>query len=604
MGTMVLLAAINAVVVTLTLAFGSGLASLRAGKLDAGVGSALVRFTLCSGVATFIFGFFVFYFGLPAMTGVYGGAMPFIVSGGIGIVVGAVVAFMSSADGDAQGMVGGYALVVITLILLFLIVVTPLNYLITVNGNVHGLGQLANVVMHDKADSIPQTDEKHLVLVTQGIAYAKGVQAIGSNGRNLGSTFETNQSDYTLQSINGHLYYIAPLDYRNVNQFTNYETPGYIKMDAEDPNADAVLVDTHPMHYTPQAMFGTDLDRHIYEAGYTHCNLLDSTLEVDDSGVPWTTVACATPKYKFTGNVIDSVLLVNPETGDITKYAPKDVPAWVDRVYDNDTITDYMKWWGQYRYEGWWNPSGMNQSVPANIDNNGSYGALQILYSKVNEEPVYVVPMTSSNGNDNSSTGMALCRTRIDRCDFYPLYGYGIGSAVDAAFKGAPGNIQKYSHEGAQLVNLYGRLAWITTYTTSSGVGDSFASVGIVDATPGRLTANNVIMDKTLSQALTDFQTYIATSGVPGAQPTATGNVKTLTASVTSIQSYVTGGKTVYALIFKGVPHVFHADESVYNLLPFVQAGDSVTITYIETGQSDVSIQSIKDQRLDTLITG
>lgn len=610
MGTIVLLAGMNALVtgiITAVIAF-----FFSTSKRSVVSGETVAKLFVATSIATFAVTFVGFYFAMPAFIGGLFGGLGFVVCGMLSAPLGAAIAAAWISHDDKESALVGTLYPVVALVL----IVGSLLFNqagMWFGGTAHDLAHIVRVVQHSKQDSLPQTDEKHLVLVTPEIAYNLAQSSIGNDGRNLGSSYQTNQDEYTLQSIRGHLYYIAPLNYRNMFiQWGTYETPGYVRVDAEDPYAQPVFVTDKPLHYTTKAQFGTDVTRHVYEAGYTRCNLLDPTLEVDDSDNPWYTIACAGLQHSYAGDLIQSVLLVNSDTGEIHAYGPQDVPAWVDRVYPEQTISDYMDWWGKYLNGPGLNPSGQGQSVVASgttaddDTSNDNSTTLQILYSKADNEPVYVVPMTSSNGNDNSSNGIALCHTRMNQCDFYPLYGYGVDTAIktvfdNAALPGVTASGAKPKHSIPQLVNLYGVLSWVTTYETDAANGSSFWGVGIVDARPGHLNASNVVVAKTPADALSAYQDYLATAPTSG-QPTAQGGDKHFTASILQVQPVVQNGKTLYAFIFKGDKHVYYADSAISRFLPFMQAGDAVTITYNDTGLDTLNIKSITDQRLAALV--
>lgn len=570
---------------------------------------------LIMGVVTELLGAAILYAVRPAFTGVLGGHLTdillcaFLVALGGWLAVGAIlIASSDQRDAPRPFVSGAVGTLSIVLLLVTLLYVFPFNYIVT-NGapGKHELSKLAHVTMMPKGDIFPPTDEHHLVLTTQGMAYYKGQQALGSTGQNYGSKFETKQDEYTLQSVQKHLYWIAPLVYKHPNSFNNYSTPGYVVVDAENPSPAANLVTNHPIHWTQDASWGHNLERHIYSSGYTYCNLLDPTLEIDDSGpldakgmvnggVPYYTVACSEPKQQYWGNVVKKVLLVNATTGEITAYSKiSDVPAWVDRIYDEGTINQYMGWYGSFSQAGWPNFSNSNVQNVAHSD-------LQILYSKVDEEPVFVVEMTSSSSSDQSSTGIALCHTRYAQCDMYPMYGYGIGDNVKNAFNSSAENAKdKYSVATPQLVNISGVMTWFDVYYHGTDYGDQYAAVGFAPA--DNVSAGAVTEATNLSDALQNYQTYLATRGSQNQQVTSNSQTKTFTAKVARITSTTSSGNTTYYLLFQGVNHEFFASTTIYPLLPFVREGDTVNVTYNETGQYQVSVLSLDDTSLDA-ITG
>src|SRR5205823_12806933 len=129
----------------------------------------------------------------------------------------------------------------------------------------HVNGKVLAAIPHVTVQSSPQlppTDANNIVLVSQNVASYKGQQVLGSNGQNLGSTYNFDPTSYTLQSINHHLYYVDALAYNNV--FANLAsptTPGFVVVDAEDPQQVPQLHtgSNDSVRYLPGALLNQDL---------------------------------------------------------------------------------------------------------------------------------------------------------------------------------------------------------------------------------------------------------------------------------------------------------------------------------------------------------
>src|SRR6266700_2770561 len=435
---------------------------------------------------------------------------------------------------------------------------------------------LAAIPQVQKASSptLPPTDPNHIVLVSKSIATFKGQQVLGSNGQNLGSTYSIDPDSYTLQSINHHLYYVGPLSYNNV--FANLNsptTPGFVVVDAEDPEKVPVLHTeaSAALAFLPGALLNQDLLRHVYLSGYTYGKLVDPTLELDDSFHPYWTISLMQPSRGYIGDVLTEVLIVNAHTGEIKKYLPQDVPAWVDRVMPAQTVTDYLSWWGLFHAAPWFNPSGMGQQTPASNP--------ELLYNNV-DQPVWLIPMTSSSTNDQSSTGIFLFDTHKNEAHFYPLAGLGIGSNVQSTFQSNSKNIRNYNVASVQLYQIYGVPTWIAIYVQSSGNG-GFQSVGVVDAR--NLNGSNVQFEASLPQALQDYQQWLAQQG-NGSQPGTGGTTQTVTGKVLRISPVQQGTNTIYYIQVQGQSVIFTANLSLSSKLPLVQAGDTITGTHMAGG--------------------
>jgi len=570
----------------------------------------------------------ILYYVLPPMTGPYWGwqwlIWPLILSGVFALFGGGFRQIRATIDSlteriNAEGPIrrGGRgsrdwvderpsksspasriqlgAQVGVTTIVLGLVFATIVNGLIVVgttwfDGNAKALASIPTIKTAPADAQLPPTDINHIVLVNQGVAANLGQRSLASTGQNLGSQYHTDAASYTLQSIKGHLYWIAPLVYNNVwANVGNWESPGYVQVDAEDPNAQATLRTGFHMRYLPDAILNQDLLRHVYLSGYTGADLADPTLEVDDSGTPYFTISLLTPTRGFTGHVVDKVLLVDPQSGAIKEYAVKDVPAWVDRIMPSSLVNNYLAWWGLYRDAPWFNPSGANQQKPS--------GGIELLYNTA-EQPVWLVTMTSNAQTDRSSTGVVLYSTRENVGTLYPLTGIGVSDDVVKTITSNPQNIRDYGVGSLQLYQIYGEPTWVATFVRDTDIGQTFQAVGVVDAR--HLTGNNVIMAPTKAEALSQYAQWLAGNNTQGQGPTATAKKVDIEGKVARISSATQDGATVYYILLEGQQRIFLASLNLSAKLPLVQPGDQVKMTYLDTGQSVETLTAFDDLSIPT----
>lgn len=579
-------------------------------------------------IFNYIFSLFIIYVSEPALTGPFGGwqwvLWPLVVSSLINLfaflrpMMGALedvsaisqgrrsslrgnptqVPASASRGAIAAGVFGLVVAAAIGLLVAGLIVVFTTWF----DSNAKALAAIPHITVA-QSPTLPPTDPNHIVLVSQSVASYKGQQILGSNGQNLGSQYSIDPTTYTLQSIQKHLYYVAPLEYNNIFvNLSNSSTPGFVIVDAENPQAEPQLC-TNTSHsslcptngaslaYLPGAMLNQDLLRHVYLSGYTYGRLVDPTLELDDNFHPYWTVSLMQPTRGYTGDMLSQVLIIDAHTGDISVKDPKAaanaqnaVPAWVDRVMPSDTVTQYLQWWGQYHAAPWFNPSGAGQQTPASDP--------QLLYNNI-DHPVWLVPMTSSSSNDNSSTGVFLFDTHDNKATFYSLSGLGIGNNVSSTIQSTRSNIRGYSVDSIQLYQLYNTPTWVAIFVQTTDSGAIFQAVGIVDAR--NLNGSNVQYETTLASAMQDYQQWLLQQGSsPGGGPTS-GTTQTVTGKVLRVSSVQQGSNTIYYLEIAGQNLIFRANLSLSPKLPLVQPGDTVTGTYLNTGSQTVDFQTFDD---------
>jgi hypothetical protein len=595
----VLLALIGAIIVMAILTIGR----LGFGRREKFVGQKFFRWFAWYFALNFILCLAILYFSEPALTGPFGGwqwlLWPLILSSianlfafarpALQVLEEASAASQGRARGGggtvsvspgasrgaiAAGIFGLIVAAVIAIVVSGLIVVFTTWF----DSNAKALAAIPNIKM-ENSPTLPPTDPTHIVLVSQSVAAYKGQQVLGSNGQNLGSAYGIDPSSYTLQSINHHLYYVAPLIYNNIFvNLSNSSTPGFVVVDAENPQAVPQLYTNQNLSgsslaYLPGAILNQDLLRHVYLSGYTYGNLVDPTLELNDQLHPYWTISIMQPTRGYTGNVLSQVLLVDAHTGAIQVYKPQDVPYWVDRVMPAATVTQYLTWWGLYHAAPWFNPSGAGQQSPASQP--------QLLYNNV-DQPVWLVPMTSSSSNDNSSTGVFLFDTHKNQGFFYPLSGLGIGSNVQDTIQSTRANIRGYSVASIQLYQIYNTPTWVAIFVQTTSSGDIFQDVGIVDAR--NLNGSNVQFEPTLGQALQDYQQWLTSQGNGSSGAPTGGTTQTVKGKVLRISSVQQSTNTVYYIQIAGQNVIFTANLSLSPKLPLVQPGDTVSGTYLNTG--------------------
>ncbi|HEV2238084.1 MAG TPA: hypothetical protein VGR57_15595 [Ktedonobacterales bacterium] len=563
-------------------------------------------------VANFVLALLILYFGMPALTGPYNGwewlAWPMLITAVVvifssntgGLMLASILEPGRVADRFAprpgarrpglpasRGSVVASGVFVVGLVLLTSIVINGIIVVATTwfDPNAKALAAIARVEAQSPSAPLPPTDVNHIVLVTQGVAAYLGQQVVASSGQNLGSIYHADPAGYTLQSVNHHLYWIAPLIYNNVfANLSHQDSPAYVVVDAEDPDVQATLRTGFHMRYLPGALLNQDLMRHVYLSGYTYGNLMDPTFEVRDDWRPFFTISLMQPTRGFTGNVLRSVLVVDAQTGAITAYAPDRAPTWIDRVIPADTVTQYLTWWGKYLTAPWFNPSGSGQQIPSN-------STPQLVYNNA-DVPVWLDPMTSSSGSDSSSTGVVLYDTHDNRGKFYPLGGLGVTNNVESTFKGNPHNLRGYDVGAVQLYQIFGVPTWVAVFVQNNSSGELYQAVGMVDAR--HLIGSNVIMAPTKAEALADYAQSLGTTGVTGG-PTSSGQQVHVKGKITRISSALDNNTSVYYILISGQTRIFQAALSLSAELPLMREGDTVEGTYIDTGRSVVTLTALND---------
>ena len=206
-----------------------------------------------------------------------------------------------------------------------------------------GLRDLADVTVSTSLP--PSADLRHVRIVPQEAAVFAGNKVVGQ----LGAYYAV--GDFNVQVAGGKLVWVAPLEFHGVVQWLARRTsPGVIVVSAEDPDASPELRARAPLRYIPSALLNDNLYRHVY-LRYGTQRILETTLQLDDTGAPQYICTLGRPTIGYTGDAVTGVVLVDPATGAmryVSRAAFSTLPAWVSRVYPADLALQYNTWFGAY----------------------------------------------------------------------------------------------------------------------------------------------------------------------------------------------------------------------------------------------------------------
>ena len=205
------------------------------------------------------------------------------------------------------------------------------------------------------------------------------------------------------------------------------------------------------MKYVPSAYFGDNLFRHLHKQypttimGYSH-------IEIDENGNPYYVTAVYKTKVGiFSGKVATGAILTDSVTGKSKKYALKDVPKWVDIVWDGDLICQVYNI-ANKNINGWWNGTGYgaNTGCKRTTDDFG-------YIAKGND--IYIYTGVTSYASDNSNLGYIVVNSRTGEYSYFKSSGANEQSAMNAA----QGEVQQYGYKASfpSLVNINGNLSYI-----------------------------------------------------------------------------------------------------------------------------------------------
>ena len=453
-------------------------------------------------------------------------------------------------------------------------------------------------------DQLPASSTNHMVIVSPDIATTKASQAMAS-----GIAGQRNYSTYlllgpaTLQYVDGRMWYVFrwSLTARATRRGWTRSSPVTSSVSAEDPNA--VPVEHYDRAYSMIVSLGGGRASGR-PGGRTATATADTcstirTLEINDQGLPYYTVTLLSPRLGWTFFAPVGVLVINAHTGQITRYALDDVPAWVDRVYSQQVAMTIANWYGEY-------------SRPA----SRASAAATPTASRCPASRSWSTPelatrsggmLLTSYNSDNSVSKIVEMNAATGAMTIYtPQQPMGIEGPVTQAFDNASGtgaSLVKADHYQAVDLTLhviYGHLTWVATYEPE-GSSPSFVGIGLVDAYEA--TANNVVFGNSKSAALQNYLAQLATEGTAnGTAPEQGGQYQTITGKIAAIGWDITGGQKYWYISLVGQPTRVYVGTvaSVGPALVLAQPGDPVTITILDIGaqESTDTMQSFSDARV------
>lgn len=453
--------------------------------------------------------------------------------------------------------------------------------------------------------SIPGADEKHLPIVSDDIAANR---AASSFTNTMGSNYAWGKQ--VLQNIDGHLYRVSLMNFKDFWAWwrsPSKTTPGYIKVDAENPLVESEKPTDYTVRYFTGNYFNNDLLRHLYLNGYTHYLLVDPTVEVSDDLKVYETVGLGKYVFGWSGIDVQKMAIVDVSTGDIQVCDVDKCPAWIDRILPSDVTATYVNWWGNYISAGWFNPGHVNTletatDRPVALYDKDGYCAWQDL-------------MTSSSSTDNAGVGVMFYDARAKQGTYYPFDNpFPIGSQVVSLFENNK-NLRQANNKVDQLifVNIFNQPTWMATMVTTGSVGLVYQNTAFVRASKNA-ASEDVQFDKDPKIAVRNYQLWLASHQNQAEMDVTQQNQKvSLTGTVTSIGTTDANGNTyhIFTLADASGQPVTYKDPSgavkvryfvgLYDPttrieLPLAKIGDHVALTYQDTNLDQaVQIETFDD---------
>lgn len=306
---------------------------------------------------------------------------------------------------------------------------------------------------------------------------------------------------YTQINYNDNIVRVTPLEYNGLFKFfKNHKTgvTGFITVNSVSGEASLTKVEKG-MKYMPSAYFGKNLSRHL-RFKYPTYIFGSENFELDNEGKPYWIV----PVMKYSGvelrREVKGVVILDPVSGDSNYYDVKDVPSWVDHVYDADLIIEQTDDWGVYK-NGFLNSIFSQTNVVMTTDGYN--------YTVMNDD-VYLYTGITSVSSDEANIGFILTNMRTKETKFYQVP----GAEEYSAMASAEGQVQqmKYKSTFPLLINLNNKPTYLMSLKDNAGLVKMYALVDVQDYQKVVVTDSSEGIEKAVQNYLGDAKIEVGTN--------------------------------------------------------------------------------------------
>lgn len=321
-----------------------------------------------------------------------------------------------------------------------------------------------------------------IALMDTASARMLGDREIGSLS-NVVSQFNVSD-DYTQIDYKGKPVKVSALDYAGFFKWIGSKSegvPGYVTVDPVSMSASYAECE-QPMIYVPSAYFHQDAARYI-RFHYPTLLLGNLHFEIDEQGQPYYVMSIYRNTISlFGGKTAAGAIILNPSTGELTRYALADVPNWADVVVDGDLLCEQYNWSGTLQ-NGFMNSlvgkKGCKRVTTYKADEDDENDDVPVSdygYVSKNGDIWIYTGVTSVNG-DSSNIGFLLANERTGEAHYYSIAGADEKSAMSAA----EGEVQEKGYQASfpSLINVDGHPTYIMVLKDASGLVKLYAAVNV-----------------------------------------------------------------------------------------------------------------------------
>lgn len=370
---------------------------------------------------------------------------------------------------------------------------------------------------------------------------------------------------YTQINYKDEITRVTPLEYSGFIKYLANRgngIPAYITVNSVTGKSELKKLEKG-MRYAPSGHFFENLHRKL-RISYPTKVFGTENFEIDNDGNPYWIV----PTIKYVGiglrRDVDGVIIFNPINGTSKWYSVKDVPTWVDHVYNSDLILEQVNDWGAYK-NGFLNTIFSEKEVVATTE---GYNYMIL------GDDVYLYTGITSVSTDESNIGFILTNMRTKETTFYEIS----GAEEFSAMASAEGQVQqmKYTASFPLLINFNSKPTYLLSLKDDAGLVKMYAFVDVKDYQKVVVTDASKGIDVAASNYLGDEKVIDE------------DKVVTNTITIKTIKSVVIDGNTYYYITDEKDNKFKISIKTNKDILPFLCTGDSIKATYEEKAVSEI----------------
>ncbi|WP_342507197.1 hypothetical protein [Sporosarcina sp. FSL K6-2383] len=391
-----------------------------------------------------------------------------------------------------------------------------------------------------------------------------------------------------IQKVGDDFVYIAPVEFSGLFKWwAGKTTPGYFTMSATDSADNPKFVKVE-MTYTPSSFFHKQVERHMRMEMPNLIFYGDVQLEIDNEGVPYYIRSYGNFITARNGFDVQGIVVVDPATGEMAKYALADVPAFIDGAVSPEAVSLQNSYFGNYVH-GFWNSVFGKKDVKLPSD-EGTEANVSPIFDE-NGHMFYFTDFTSPKEGVDSMLGYALTDGRTGEATYYT-------GNLEESYMDSQGALQiiekkfiekKWSGEMPVLYNFYGEASWLTPVLDSNGFLQNYF---IVSAANPEIS----VYGNTPNEALKLYKTALQRGGSTVDGSSGAEEAQTSVTVVRVFKERVGDFTLVSFLAADG--RNFSVSSEMVPLAIYIQEGDQLAITYIETGELFLPVKALTNNSM------